>query len=44
MNTYCFAWNGRRRFIDADNMEDAIGAFMERYGFYPDNANIYKLD
>ena len=35
-NTYEFAWNGRRKFVDAIDEEQAKNIFMEIYGLHPD--------
>lgn len=34
-----FSWNGRRKFIDADNLEEALDEFMRRFGFYAPNTD-----
>jgi hypothetical protein len=42
--TFMFAWNGRRRFIDACCQFDAELQFMERYGFWPNNVQISEVE
>lgn len=38
--TYVFSWNGRRRFIDATDKQDAMDKFQEKYGFYPEDVTV----
>lgn len=43
MHTYMFQWNGRRKYIDADNVYKALTEFQRRFGFaaeYTENMTI----
>jgi len=44
MRQYVFKWNGKTRIIIARDMETAIERFQERFGFYPEGVEIYRLE
>lgn len=43
MKTYMFAWNGRKKYIDAFDINEARRMFMETYGFFPENVEITEV-
>lgn len=45
MRTFMYAWNGRKKYIDAVSWQDADALFMERFGFDPhiEGMNMYEI-